>query len=130
MEAGICFFESVGSQVLLVNGRHHRKLAMIDRKILWEGSLNILSQTYSREFMRRIESKELTNELFQYEYKGCMDHLFPEIKELMVDGTERKIQRPKNKKQQNKTYSGKKKIHARKNIIVSDKHKKIHTLFQ
>ena len=52
--------------------------------------------------------------------------LFPEIKELMVDGTERKIQRPKNKKRQNKTYSGKKKIHARKNIIVSDKHKNIH----
>jgi hypothetical protein len=51
--------------------------------------------------------------------------LFPEIKEIMVDATEWKIQRPKNKKRQNKTYSGKKKIHARKNIIVSDKHKKV-----
>ncbi len=51
--------------------------------------------------------------------------LFPEIKEIMVDATERKIQRPKNKKKQNKTYSGKKKIHARKNIIVSDKNKKV-----
>jgi hypothetical protein len=51
--------------------------------------------------------------------------LFPEIKEIMVDATERKIQRPGNKKKQNKTYSGKKKIHARKNIIVSDKNKKV-----
>lgn len=51
--------------------------------------------------------------------------LFPEIKEIMVDGTERKIQRPQNKKRQNKTYSGKKKMHARKNIVVSDKNKKI-----
>lgn len=51
--------------------------------------------------------------------------LFPEIKEIMVDATERRIQRPKNKRKQNKTYSGKKKIHARKNIIVSDKNKKV-----
>jgi hypothetical protein len=51
--------------------------------------------------------------------------LFPEIKEIMVDGTERKVQRPKNKKRQNKTYSGKKKIHAKKNIIMSDGNKKV-----
>lgn len=51
--------------------------------------------------------------------------LFPEIKEIMVDATERKVQRPKNKKRQNKTYSGKKKIHARKNIVVSDRNKKV-----
>src|SRR5260370_12530480 len=51
--------------------------------------------------------------------------LFPEIKEILVDGTERKIQRPQKKKRQNKTYSGKKKMHARKNIIISDKNRKI-----
>lgn len=51
--------------------------------------------------------------------------LFPEIKEIMVDATERKVERPKNKKKQNKTYSGKKKIHARKNIVVSDKNKRV-----
>jgi len=59
-EAGICYFEALGPQVLLIKGGHHRKIAMIDRKILWEGSLNILSQSHSREFMRRIESRELT----------------------------------------------------------------------
>ncbi len=31
----------------------HRKIAMIDEQVLWEGSLNILSQSNSRELMRR-----------------------------------------------------------------------------
>lgn len=65
-ELGIRWFENVGIQVLLEDGGHHRKLAMIDREKLYEGSLNILSQSKSREFMRRIESKELTEELFQF----------------------------------------------------------------
>lgn len=65
-EAGIRYFECLGLQVLLIKGGHHRKLAMIDRKVLWEGSLNILSQSSSREFMRRIESRKLTEELFQF----------------------------------------------------------------
>lgn len=65
-EAGIQYFESIGIQVLLVKGGHHRKLAIIDRKISWEGSLNILSQSQSREFMRRIESRILTKELFEF----------------------------------------------------------------
>lgn len=65
-EEVIAYFEEVGIQVLLCVGGHHRKLALIDRKILWEGSLNILSQTHSREFMRRIESKKLTQEMFEF----------------------------------------------------------------
>ena len=64
-EAGISYFEGLGAQVLLCEG-HHRKLSLIDRSILWEGSLNILSQTHSREFMRRIESKKLTEEMFKF----------------------------------------------------------------
>lgn len=51
--------------------------------------------------------------------------LFPEVKEIMVDGTERRRQRPKKKKAQQKTYSGKKKTHSRKNIVVSDTKKRI-----
>lgn len=65
-ETGIRYFEALGIQVLLCDGGHHRKLAMIDREVLWEGSLNILSQSHSREFMRRIESKTLTEELFKF----------------------------------------------------------------
>lgn len=37
----------------------HRKTAIIDRSILWEGSLNILSQNNSKEVMRRTESTQL-----------------------------------------------------------------------
>lgn len=65
-EEVISYCERIGIQVLLCLGNHHRKLAILDRKILWEGSLNILSQTYSREIMRRIEDKDLTMEMFNF----------------------------------------------------------------
>lgn len=65
-EGEIAEFEIMGVQVLLCSGNHHRKLAILDRKILWEGSLNILSQTRSREIMRRIESKELTMQMLNF----------------------------------------------------------------
>ncbi len=48
----------MGVQFTLLQGYHHRKLAILDRKILWEGSLNILSQTKSLEFMRRTEEQK------------------------------------------------------------------------
>lgn len=51
--------------------------------------------------------------------------LFPEVREIMVDGTERRRQRPKKKKSQQKAYSGKKKAHTRKNIVVTDKKRRI-----
>lgn len=50
---------------------------------------------------------------------------FPEVKDVFLDGTERRVQRPKNKKEQNKLYSGKKKGTMRKNIVVSDEKKRI-----
>ena len=65
-EEEIHYFEVLGVQVLLCLGNHHRKLAILDRKILWEGSLNILSQNKSREIMRRIESEKLTVEMFNF----------------------------------------------------------------
>ena len=65
-EDAIRTFEVMGVQVLLCIGNHHRKLAILDRQILWEGSLNILSQTYSREIMRRIDSEKLAMEMFEY----------------------------------------------------------------
>lgn len=64
-EAGIRYFEALGAQVLLCQA-HHRKLAMIDRNIVWKGSLNILSQGNSREFMEREENKEKTEVLFKF----------------------------------------------------------------
>jgi DDE superfamily endonuclease/Helix-turn-helix of DDE superfamily endonuclease len=50
---------------------------------------------------------------------------FPEAKDLFVDGVERPIQRPKNQKRQSKLYSGKKKRHTKKSVIVVDEKKKI-----
>src|SRR3989338_1832780 len=58
--------ETVGIQVLLCIGNHHRKLAIFDRKVLWEGSLNILSQNDSCEIMRRIDSKELAGQMISF----------------------------------------------------------------
>ena len=65
-EEAIRSFEILGVQTLLCVGNHHRKLAILDRKILWEGSLNILSQTKSKEIMRRIDSKEFAMEMFNF----------------------------------------------------------------
>lgn len=65
-EGEIAEFEIIGVQVLLCTRNHHRKLAILDRKVLWEGSLNILSQTYSREIMRRIQSRKLAEEMFHF----------------------------------------------------------------
>jgi hypothetical protein len=42
-----------------------------------------------------------------------------------LDGSERRIQRPKKGKIQEKFYSGKKKVHTVKNGIIADKNKRI-----
>ena len=65
-ETEIEAFESVGIQVFLSSGNHHRKLAIIDRRVLWEGSLNILSQTKSKEIMRRLEDGGFANDMFNF----------------------------------------------------------------
>lgn len=65
-EATIRAFEVIGVQTLLCRGNHHRKLALLDRQIVWEGSLNILSQTHSREIMRRIASEGMAKQMFDF----------------------------------------------------------------
>lgn len=65
-EDAIRWCGEIGIQVLLCSGNHHRKLAMIDRKILWEGSLNILSQSNSREIMRKIVSEVAILQTFRF----------------------------------------------------------------
>jgi phosphatidylserine/phosphatidylglycerophosphate/cardiolipin synthase-like enzyme len=54
-----------GIQVIYTHG-HHRKLAIIDRSVLYEGSLNILSQNRSSEIMRRTESVQLAWEMTRF----------------------------------------------------------------
>lgn len=55
--------EAMGVIVLQSKGMEHRKLAIIDRKITWEGSLNILSQRDSIEHMRRFVGPETAKQL-------------------------------------------------------------------
>ena len=50
---------------------------------------------------------------------------FPEAKDVLVDGTERPIQKPKHAKKRKKVYSGKKKATTRKHIVISTPNKKV-----
>lgn len=52
--------------VILFTGGHHRKLAVIDRTVLWEGSLNILSHGQSCEIMRRIQSQQMAQDMISF----------------------------------------------------------------
>ncbi|WP_448285659.1 transposase family protein [Phormidesmis priestleyi] len=50
---------------------------------------------------------------------------FPEVKEGMVESTERPVQRPKDPERQKEQYSGKKKRHTRKHITASTGQKRV-----
>lgn len=50
---------------------------------------------------------------------------FPEVKEVILDGTERPVQRPKYAQKQKEHYSGKKKRHTRKHITGSTRQKRV-----
>lgn len=63
--AAIDMLQNIGVRVLYTV-KHHRKLAIIDGKILWEGSLNIFSQNDSCEIMRRIASAPLASQMIEF----------------------------------------------------------------
>ncbi len=50
---------------------------------------------------------------------------FPAVREVIFDGTERPVQRPKDAEQQKEHYSGKKKRHTRKHITGSTRSKRV-----
>jgi phosphatidylserine/phosphatidylglycerophosphate/cardiolipin synthase-like enzyme len=64
-EAVIAELQDMGVRVLYTD-KHHRKLAIIDGRILWEGSLNTMSQNTSCEVMRRIESAEMAEQMIEF----------------------------------------------------------------
>lgn len=64
-QSAIVSLQEVGTTVLFTGG-HHRKLAIFDRSILYEGSLNILSQNDSSEIMRRIHSPNLAMQMIRF----------------------------------------------------------------
>lgn len=55
-----------GAKVYICNDMRHRKLAIIDDTILWDGSLNILSQSRSKEIMRRTSSALLCRQMIVF----------------------------------------------------------------
>ena len=55
----------LGVQVIY-STNHHRKVVIIDRNILYEGSLNVLSQNNSLEIMRRIKSSKLAWDMIRF----------------------------------------------------------------
>jgi len=57
--------QDIGVEVLLTSG-HHRKIAIIDDDILYEGSLNILSQNDSCELMRRIQDGAVVTVMLKF----------------------------------------------------------------
>jgi hypothetical protein len=55
---------------------------------------------------------------------------YPEVKEVMIDGTERPIARPQDRERQKGHYSGKKRRHTRKHLAVVDEGKRVLVLTQ
>ena len=53
----------IGVRVVIYDDWRHWKCAVIDNKILWEGSMNILSHNRSREIMRRSYSAYLCHQM-------------------------------------------------------------------
>ncbi len=64
-EDAVAAMQGIGARVLYTV-KHHRKLAIIDEEILWEGSLNILSQGDSCEIMRRTVSNNLARQMIRF----------------------------------------------------------------
>ncbi|HKX72591.1 MAG TPA: phospholipase D-like domain-containing protein [Candidatus Saccharimonadales bacterium] len=64
-EQSIALLQSIGISVLATGGLH-RKIAIVDRRVLWEGSLNILSHNTSCEMMRRIDSHSMSQDMIRF----------------------------------------------------------------
>lgn len=62
----IKILKDTGVKVIICNDLRHRKIAVIDKQILWEGSLNFLSHNNSREVMRRTDSAVLSKQMLSF----------------------------------------------------------------
>jgi phosphatidylserine/phosphatidylglycerophosphate/cardiolipin synthase-like enzyme len=61
----IAMLQNLGAKVL-ITVKHHRKIAVIDREVFYEGSLNILSYYDSCEIMRRTVSPNEAEVLLRF----------------------------------------------------------------
>ncbi len=69
-------YEESGASIIYLPGFIHAKVAVIDREILWDGSLNILSQRESKEIMKRTVDEDMAIQVITY----------LELKEKMAEG--------------------------------------------
>lgn len=53
------------------------------------------------------------------------ERLYPGIRDLFIDGTERRVFKPRSLKKRSKLYSGKRKTTARKTVVMTDEHRRI-----
>lgn len=88
-------YEETGAIIYYLSGYIHEKVAIIDRKILWEGSLNILSQRSSREMMRRITDTNSAAQVIRHLRLNDMLAEGKEMKHQKVGRTFSKCMRPK-----------------------------------
>lgn len=58
--------KKTGAEVDAYDNMLHRKLAIIDNEIIYDGSLNILSQSKSKELMRRTVSKDYARQIMKF----------------------------------------------------------------
>lgn len=66
IECALKRYEELGVSIFYLEGSIHEKVAIIDREILWEGSLNILSQRASKEVMRRTDHPDSAMQMLNY----------------------------------------------------------------
>lgn len=79
--------------------------------------LPVLEQTLGRKLVLPKRHGNSLERIFQQ---------YPHLKDIFIDGTERRVQKPANLKTRNKLYSGKRKTTTRKVLIASDAQKYIH----
>lgn len=93
-------YEELGVSIIHLEGSIHEKIAIIDRKILWEGSLNILSQRTSKELMRRTSDENSAKQVMTYlglnkklaeGYKTQYERLYRSLVEHSKDEKKQKI---------------------------------------
>lgn len=78
--------------------------------------LPVLERALGRELVLPERKATSLEEVFQR---------IPGLKDVFLDGTERRIQRPRGQKRQNKLYSGKRKATTRKTVILATEKKQI-----
>jgi len=66
IKSALCDYEELGVCIVHLPGLIHAKTAIIDREILWNGSLNILSQKKSKEIMRRTKDKDIAKQMINH----------------------------------------------------------------